>query len=404
MVPVVRTYVRDHPWLKFTVDLRRAPVSLWTLLGEAGSKCEHVAGVPLRPETAQRLYTLYLAKGVRATTAIEGNTLSEEEVVKRVEGALQLPPSKEYLGREVDNIIRACNTMVREVREQRLPPVTPARIKEFNQIVLEGLQLEPGVVRGALRTYGVGVGRYRAVPAEDCDYLLDRLCDWINGPDFQPPQPDLGLIYAIIKAVLAHLYLAWIHPFGDGNGRTARLIEFQILVNAGVPMPAAHLFSNHYNETRAEYYRQLDRASGSGGDVVPFLQYAVQGFVDGLRAQLAVIRDQQWDTAWENYVHQQFRDRKSPTDVRRRNLILDLSSRTEPVRYRDLMQLSARVATAYAGKTTKTLARDRNILRKMNLLRFVSPVREGDKVIRTGGYLANKELILAFLPPRVTTP
>ena len=396
----MRTYKKDFPWLKFQVDLRPLPVECWMLLGEARSKCEHVAGVPLLPETAERLYRLYLAKGVRATTAIEGNTLSEEEVVRRVEGHLSLPPSKEYLGREVDNVIAACNRMFREVAAGTLPPVTPERIREFNRAVLDGLDLEPGIEPGAIRTYGVGVGRYRAAPSQDCEYLLSRLCDWINGPDFD--LPEFGLAGAIVKAIIAHLYLAWIHPFGDGNGRTARLIEFQILVGAGVPMPAAHLLSNHYNETRSEYYRQLDRASATGGDTLGFLHYAVQGFVDGLRAQLIEIRDQQWEVAWKNYVHEVFRDHQTRADVRRRHLVLDLSTKTQPVKYRDLMHVSPRVAAAYSGKTIKTLARDRNVLVEMKLLKLEPGLRIGERVVEPGGYVANKALILAFLPPRVT--
>jgi len=82
----------------------------------------------------------------------------------------------------------------------------------------------------------------------------------------------------------------WIHPFGDGNGRTARLVEFQILLQAGIPSPAAHLLSNHYKQTRTEYYRQLATASRSGGNILPFIEYAVGGFVDGLKEQLALIR------------------------------------------------------------------------------------------------------------------
>jgi Fic family protein len=113
---------------------------------------------------------------------------------------------------------------------------------------------------------------YRGAPAEDCEHLLERLCEWLNGQDFTPRE-GMDAIYAILKAVVAHLYLAWTHPFGDGNGRTARLIEFHILLSAGVPSPAAHLFSNHYNLTRAEYYRQLDRASKSGDDLIPFLSH-----------------------------------------------------------------------------------------------------------------------------------
>jgi Fic family protein len=61
---------------------------------------------------------------------------------------------------------------------------------------------------------------------------------------------------ALMKAILTHLYIAWIHPFGDGNGRTARLAELQILLAAGMPMPASHLLSNHYNTTRTDLYRQ----------------------------------------------------------------------------------------------------------------------------------------------------
>lgn len=366
------------------------PAQLWILLGEAASKCEHVAGVPLRPDTAERLHRLYLAKGLRATTAIEGNTLSEEEVLQHLEGKLNLPPSKEYLAKEIDNILLACNGLVKEVVGGKLKPLSADRITHFNRVVLDGLDLEKGVVPSEIRGYSVGVGRYRGAPAEDCRYLLERLCEWLNGETFSAPSDDLLLVYAIIRAVIAHLYLAWIHPFGDGNGRTARLIEFQLLVAAGVPMPAAHLLSNHYNETRAEYYRQLDRASASGGDIVPFIAYAARGFVDGLRSQLALVREQQLDVAWRNYVHERFQDKTSASDVRRRQLILDLSRSKEPVKYRDLLTVSPRVAVAYAKKTLKTLARDRNELLKMGLLKRVAG----------GGYAANKELILAFLPPR----
>ncbi|MEZ0389969.1 MAG: Fic family protein, partial [Verrucomicrobium sp.] len=84
----MRTFEKTHPWISFRVDLSRAPADLWLALGEASSKCEHIAKVPLRPATAELLHRLFLAKGVAATTAIEGNTLSEEEVLKAVEGKL----------------------------------------------------------------------------------------------------------------------------------------------------------------------------------------------------------------------------------------------------------------------------------------------------------------------------
>ena len=101
----MKTFEKTHPWLSFQLDLGRLNHKIWMALGEADSKCEHISGVPLQPATAENLHMLYLAKGVRATTAIEGNTLSEEEVIERIEGKLALPPSREYLGKEVDNIV-----------------------------------------------------------------------------------------------------------------------------------------------------------------------------------------------------------------------------------------------------------------------------------------------------------
>lgn len=383
----MRTFERTHPWLRFSADFRRAPPTLWIALGECQSKCEHIAGAPLRPDTAKRLYFMYLAKGVLATTAIEGNTLSEEEVLQHLQGKLELPPSREYLAQEIDNIVAGCNSILHDVESGKPRTLSAERIKEFNKIVLNKLALDEGVVSGEIRKHAVGIARYRGAPAEDCDYLLDRLCNWLSGEDFVAP-PGMGIVYAILKAVLAHLYLAWVHPFGDGNGRTARLVEFQILISSGVPAPAAHLMSNHYNQTRTEYYRQLDDASRSGGDVLAFITYAVLGFLDGLRSQLNVIREQGWNVAWENYVHDVIGGRTSSGDARRRHLVLDLSRHAEPVPLARLTEVSPRVATAYANKTYRTIIRDVKKLAQMGLLKK-----------EKAGYTASKEVILAFLPP-----
>jgi len=342
----------------------------------------------MRPDTARELYRIYLAKGALATTAIEGNTLSEEDVLDHLDGKLKLPPSREYLAREIDNIVTGCNAILASIVDGEPPRVTKNGIFELNRTVLDRLSLEEGVVPGTMRTHSILVGRYRGAPAEDCDFLVDKLVEWLNGPDFQSDD-DLAIVYAILKAILAHLYLAWIHPFGDGNGRTARLLEFQILLSAGVPAASAHVLSNHYNLTRTEYYRQLDLASKLGGDVVPFVMYAVQGFLDGLGQQIDTVWKQQWDVTWRNHVHEFFRDKTSPTHVRRRHLVLDLSLQAEPVPASRIPEISVRLGQAYAKRTHKTLIRDLNAMHNAKLL------TRTDK-----GYRARKELILAFLPQR----
>jgi Fic family protein len=370
------------------LDLRKLPHPLWALLGETRSKFEHIAGTPLRPETAEQLHLLYLAKGALATTAIEGNTLSEEEVRRHLDGELELPESREYLKKEIDNIVAACNSIAGDIFEGTIEPISPEVICAFNDMVLDGLELEPGVVPGEVRKTSVGVARYRGAPADDCGYLLEQLCDWLNASEFTVVDREFAHIFAVIRAVVAHVYVAWIHPFGDGNGRTARLLEFRILVGSGIPTPAAHLLSNHYNLTRTGYYHQLDTASRSGGDIIPFLEYAVRGLIDGLREQLGIVRAKHMEEIWTNFVHDQFRDKTSPADQRKRHLVLDLSKAVGHVPRTQLRHLSPRLAEAYAGRTPKTLSRDINDLMKMELIGR-SPA----------GYFVRSDRIMAF-PPR----
>lgn len=374
------THLDTHPWITFTLDMREAPVRFWTLLGDACSKCEVIAGMPLMPETARRLNRVSLERGAHATTAIEGNTLSQEEVSELARGRLRLPPSKEYLGIEVGNILGVFNEMV---DGDQIPPLDVNRVKYLNRRVLQDLELDDDIVPGEIRSHEVVVARYRGAPARDCEYLLNRLFQWLDGMSSEVGHSNLAL--PVLKAILAHLYLLWIHPFGDGNGRVARLVEYQILLSAGVPNPASHLLSNHYNETRSEYYRRLDRASRENNGVMGFLVYALQGFVDGLTEQVEAIGDQIRKDMWTNYIHTKFRDRSGPADTRRRHLVLDLSERDGPVRRRDIRLLTPRLAEAYSGKTDKTITRDLNALSEMGL------------ITRTKQSIsANKEIMRAF--------
>jgi Fic family protein len=357
------------------------------MLGEARSKCEHIAGVALKPDARAKLYHIYLSKGVHATTSIEGNTLSEEQVRQQIEGTLRLPKSQEYLATEAQNIIDACNRIAAGLLENPRLRLTTELVREFNGQVLQGLEVEDHVRPGEFRKVSVGVASYRGAPPEDCPHLVERLCEWLNN-EFVTPREDLQFPYAIMKAILAHLYIAWIHPFADGNGRTARLIEFLVLVQSGVPWPAAHVLSNHYNETRARYYAELEKSSKAKDGVISFVTYAVEGFVDGLKEQLEYIRTQQWLVTWVNHVHDVFRDKETHASTRQKHLILDLPETPTP--RNQLTRVSPRVAADYAGVGTKTLARDIDALLKAKLL-----------VELENGYAPNRDLILTFLPRRL---
>ncbi len=385
----VRAFDESHPWITFkATGVNGLGPKLWMLLGEARSKCEHLAGAPLQPEVARRLYEVTLVKGAQATTAIEGNTLSEDQVAGILHGTFSAPPSRAYQEREVKNVLEALMAIDDQVMRGELPTITAELISEYNRLVLDGTEYEPHVVPGKVRDYSVGVASYRGAPPEDCEYLIEQLASWLESDTFKSDDPEIQFALAVASAIYAHLYIAWIHPFGDGNGRTARLLEFLILARCGmVPLPAAHLLSNHYNLTRDQYYRELTEASRTE-QTTSFLGYATQGLVDGLRDQIDSVRQQQFNVTWINYVHETMSQfASSPTRDRQRSLVLAMPSGAV-IPKNDLPGLTPKLAALYAKAGPRTLSRDLNRLRDVGLV-----------VKRPRGWRSNDIIIAAFLPP-----
>jgi Fic family protein len=383
-----REYLKTHPWISFRLDLERAPWTFWNYVGEAHSKCRHLAKTPLPPGLARRMEQVHLAKGARASVAIEGNSLNEEQAVAAVDGTLELPQSQEYLQQELENVIKALAGIEVEVHESGRFEVTPENLRKLNKQVLTDLEVDDHVVPGEYRTVGIGVGTaYRGAPPQDCEFLVSAMCEWLNGVDFTPDGKDHAndFLHAFLRAVVAHIYIAWVHPFGDGNGRTARLVEFGILTEAGIPSVAAHLLSNHYNATRTNYYRQLDHASKSGGDLIPFLGYAAQGFVGELQEQLNTVHELIVQATWVNYVHSRFPS-ATVTSRRQRDLVLALPP-NEFVPRAKLATLTPKLAEAYVTKKSKTVTRDLNALEQLEL------IERGPRGVR-----ARREVMLSFMP------
>ncbi len=248
------------------------------MLGECDAYVKALTDIPLKPEHRDKLLSLSLIKGAQATTAIEGNTLSQEEIEKLAQG-WKLPPSKEYLEIEVKNILEAFNTLLHEiVVDGKVRSATPELIKEFHQMIGKNLGDHFDAIPGKFRDDNRVVGTYLAPDYKFVPELIDKLCDWLQ-QEFHYTDGQ-NFLTSVTQAIITHVYIEWIHPFGDGNGRTGRLLEFYILLRTGLPNIVSHILSNFYNQTRPEYYRQLDQARKKR-NLTGFIKYAVQGFSDG---------------------------------------------------------------------------------------------------------------------------
>ena len=356
------------------------------MLGECHAYVKALTDIPLKPEYRDKLLRVSLIKGAQATTAIEGNTLSQEEIEKLEEG-WKLPPSKEYLEIEVKNILEAFNTLLREiVIEGKVRIITPGLIMEFHQIIGKNLGKYLDAIPGKFRTDNRVVGPYLAPDYKYVPELIDKLCAWVR----REFHYDDGQNFAtsVIQAIITHVYIEWIHPFGDGNGRTGRLLEFYILLRAGLPSIVSHILSNFYNQTRPEYYRQIDQARKKG-NLTNFINYAVQGFRDGLKENLDVIQEGQFLIFWHYYIYQAFADvkyTKKGAFKRKRDLILQMPIKQE-FDVDEILELTPNIAKRYATVTRTTVLRDIKELQDLKLL-----YRVGRK------YKANIEILKAMMP------
>jgi Fic family protein len=367
------------------------PVS--NLLGQCYAYIQAIKKAPIRPDYLNRLLRVFLNKGALATTAIEGNTLSESDL-ESIQKGIDLPPSKKYLQQEVQNILDAFNAIFQDLSDPALETkaaVSAELIKSFHAMVGKNIGETFAATPGIFRTGNVVVGTlYRPPSFPLVEDLIEKLCTWLRVQFHY--QTGQRFNEALIQAIVTHIYIAWIHPFGDGNGRTARLLEFYLLLRAGVPQIASHILSNHYNETRTDYYRRLQEATETG-NLTNFFLYALVGFRDGLEGVLEVIHHNQIDLTWSNYVHdtiESLSDEKNEKVLERlRQLAYYIPGETY-LSFDEIKTVHPKVIRHYQKLSDMTLQRDLDILIKLDLL-----VQEKKK-IRT-----KKEALRMFMPASV---
>jgi Fic family protein len=381
-------FEQSHPWLTFSINLSTAPAKLWVMLGECKSICESLSGIPLHPSFQHEILRKSFVEGITAAASQDGNTLSETEVGQILFHGMNMPPSHKYLSQEIINIMRGYEYIWENAGTESKSFLNPETVCEFNRIILDRLVVDSSSEPGKIRTTAINIPthRFAPAPAEDCAYLLEQLCTWLTSKTFEAPH-GLSVVYGILKAIIAHLYMTWIIPFGRGNARTAHLIEFLILTESGLPSVASNHFSRLYSSTKYDYFRHIESASSAKGKILPFIMYSVQGFLDGLRAQLSDIREHHESLAWENHINELFKNKSSLADIRRMELVIDLSKMDKPVSMNAIPEISIRIAKYYSSKTMKTLSRDLADMIKLGLI-----------VKTDGGYMALKDTVRAFMP------
>lgn len=174
---------------------------------------------------------------------------------------------------EIHNIEKAMRFIDEHL--QAGEPISEYFIKELHALTVDGLQREGDKTPGQYRNHQVAIAQSEHLPPEFFrvpDYMQE-LVAFINNND--KPKYDL------MKIALAHHRFGWIHPFGNGNGRTVRLLTYALLVKYGFNVQTGGRVLNPtavFCSDRNHYYEMLSQADkGTEEGLETWCTYVLSG-------------------------------------------------------------------------------------------------------------------------------
>lgn len=218
---------------------------------------------------------------VSGSTGIEGNPLDPAAVEEVLAGAA-VDANMDHI-REVENYNRALN-LARDAAARPDFSWSHEVIHLINATVMEGL---PRDTHGDYRRLGEDVfaGIFTGPSALMVQSLMDELVEWLRRTDGTPP---------LVRSALLHLNVIAIHPFNDGNGRTARILAAMELVRDGVRSPELISIEAYLRRNRDEYIDALRTTLGPSYDpdnhpATKWLDYYTRISLDRLQARNRIL-------------------------------------------------------------------------------------------------------------------
>ena len=203
---------------------------------------------------------------------IEGNrTTISEYIEQKIE---KTERSKEQYS-EIANVETAMDFIEENITEET--NITHAFIRELHKLTVDGLNQEGDKTPGVYRTWPVQISRSSHLPPEHITIqsYMDELLDFINKND--------SAKYDLLKIALVHHRLAWIHPFGNGNGRVVRLLTYALLIKYGFNVKEGKLLNPTavFCNDRDVYYQKLSEADqGDESSLLNWCEYVLTGILD----------------------------------------------------------------------------------------------------------------------------
>jgi Fic family protein len=239
-----------------------------------------VESQPITPQLISSLRESARLLSTHYSTQIEGNRLTAKQVEKVIAGQGGFP-GRERDEREVNNYYRAAEHV--ESVAGRKGRLLERDIRLLHGLVMDGkakptsYRTEQNVIRDASN----GAIVYMPPTAKDVPGLMRYLVAWVNH------EMEHRSLPAPVMASLAHYQYATIHPYYDGNGRTARLLTNLVLHRCGYGLKGIYSLEEYYARNLPGYYAALAVGESHNyylgrahADVSQFVEYFCQGMAD----------------------------------------------------------------------------------------------------------------------------
>lgn len=214
------------------------------------------------------------------STHIEGTLLDLEQARGIIEGQ-DVPGVRGNDKKELLNYFNTMDFISKYLGKD--VPVSEGLVRELHKCIVKGVRggsADPGNYR-KVQNYVVNSKTkeviYEPPPPFEVPGLMRDLSTWINGEKEISP---------VIAAGIAQFQLVHIHPFLDGNGRTARILSTLVLYKTGYDFKRLFRISEYYDKNRTAYYRAIQAVRDNEMDYTVWLEY----FVAGLKSQMEDIR------------------------------------------------------------------------------------------------------------------
>ncbi|MGO9146772.1 MAG: Fic family protein [Desulfomonilia bacterium] len=293
---IIRYHI-PREWIRYDI------IAILDELMGAKSAMMALTQIPYQRSWAAELQKIQLKREVAGTSRIEGAEFTEKEL----DAAMRETP--EQLETRSQKQVAAAVATYRWIAG--LPgerPVDEALIFEVHKRIVTGCDDDhcaPGKLRSRDENVTFGSPRHRgASGGEECTRAFRKLAE-AACMVFQDHDP-------LIQALALHYHFAAMHPFLDGNGRTARALEALMLQRTGLRDTLFIAMSNYYYENKTAYLNALNETRAKNHDLTPFLKFALKGIGSQCSRLFGEIRQQVAKALYRNTMNDLFGRLQSP--------------------------------------------------------------------------------------------